>query len=194
LAEEKEILELLFEKGARDKAFERMLDQYQKPIYFYIRRMVLDHDDADDVCQNTFIKAWKGLDQFRGDSKVSTWLYRIALHRALNVKRNQGRRKHVDFDDARNGPAIQDLWMLLSGTPEEMQRQMVDVLDGYRDFMPFDRRELHLVEALRTLRLLHYSAWIARRWDDPAFPSAFPWFNTQRYWQDHILALREQDR
>ncbi|MFN6377877.1 MAG: RNA polymerase sigma factor, partial [Flavobacteriales bacterium] len=66
MAEEKEILELLFEKGARDKAFERMLDQYQKPIYFYIRRMVLDHDDADDVCQNTFIKAWKGLDQFRG--------------------------------------------------------------------------------------------------------------------------------
>lgn len=98
----------------------------------------------------------------------------------------------VDFDDARNGPAIQDLWMLLSGTPEEMQRQMVDVLDGYRDFMPFDRRELQLIEPLRTLRLLHYSAWLARRWTDPAFPAAFPWFGTPRYWQDRILELREQ--
>jgi Ser/Thr protein kinase RdoA (MazF antagonist) len=98
----------------------------------------------------------------------------------------------VDFDDARNGPAIQDLWMLLSGTPEEMQRQMVDVLDGYRDFMPFDRHELQLIEPLRTLRLLHYSAWLARRWTDPAFPAAFPWFGTPRYWQDRILELREQ--
>ncbi|MFN9775878.1 MAG: serine/threonine protein kinase [Burkholderiales bacterium] len=98
----------------------------------------------------------------------------------------------VDFDDARNGPAVQDLWMLLSGTPEEMQRQMVDVLDGYRDFMPFDRRELQLIEPLRTLRLLHYSAWLARRWTDPAFPAAFPWFGTPRYWQDRILELREQ--
>ncbi len=98
----------------------------------------------------------------------------------------------VDFDDCRMGPAVQDLWMLLSGERAEMTRQLGDVLAGYEDFCEFDARELHLVEALRTLRLLHYSAWLARRWDDPAFPAAFPWFNTQRYWQDRILELREQ--
>ncbi len=98
----------------------------------------------------------------------------------------------VDFDDARSGPALQDLWMLLSGDRAAMAQQLGLVLEGYRPFFEFDRRELYLLEALRTLRLLHYSAWIARRWDDPAFPAAFPWFNTQRYWQDRILELREQ--
>ena len=98
----------------------------------------------------------------------------------------------VDFDDARTGPAVQDLWMLLSGDRAAATRQLADVLAGYEDFAEFDRRELFLVEALRTLRLVHYAAWIARRWDDPAFPAAFPWFNTQRYWQDRILELREQ--
>jgi Ser/Thr protein kinase RdoA (MazF antagonist) len=98
----------------------------------------------------------------------------------------------VDFDDARAGPAVQDLWMLLSGERTDMARQLGDVLAGYEDFCEFDRRELQMVEALRTLRLIHYSAWLARRWDDPAFPVAFPWFNTQRYWQDRILELREQ--
>ena len=98
----------------------------------------------------------------------------------------------VDFDDCRSGPAVQDLWMLLSGDRASMARQLATVLAGYEDFREFDPRELALVEALRTLRLLHYSAWIARRWDDPAFPAAFPWFNTQRYWQDRILEMREQ--
>jgi Ser/Thr protein kinase RdoA (MazF antagonist) len=98
----------------------------------------------------------------------------------------------VDLDDARMGPALQDLWMLLSGSHAAMGAQMHHVLAGYEEFADFDRRELHLLEALRTLRLIHYSAWIARRWDDPAFPVAFPWFNTQRYWQDRILELREQ--
>jgi Ser/Thr protein kinase RdoA (MazF antagonist) len=98
----------------------------------------------------------------------------------------------VDFDDSRMGPAVQDLWMLLSGERNEMTRQLADLLAGYEDFHDFDPRELHLIEALRTLRLIHYAAWIARRWDDPAFPAAFPWFNTQRYWQDRILELREQ--
>jgi len=98
----------------------------------------------------------------------------------------------VDFDDCRSGPAIQDLWMLLSGDRASMTGQLADVLAGYEDFQEFDPRELHLLEALRTLRLIHYSAWLARRWDDPAFPAAFPWFNTQRYWQDRILELKEQ--
>lgn len=98
----------------------------------------------------------------------------------------------VDFDDSRTGPAIQDLWMLLSGSRAEMSRQLGDLLEGYDDFCTFDERELQLLEALRTLRLLHYSAWLARRWQDPAFPAAFPWFNTTRYWQERILELREQ--
>jgi Ser/Thr protein kinase RdoA (MazF antagonist) len=98
----------------------------------------------------------------------------------------------VDFDDSRMGPAVQDLWMMLSGERHDQVRQMGDILAGYEDFCDFDSREMHLVEALRTLRLIHYSAWIARRWDDPAFTVAFPWFNTQRYWQDRVLELREQ--
>ena len=98
----------------------------------------------------------------------------------------------VDFDDCRTGPAVQDLWMLLSGDRASMTRQLSDVLAGYEDFHEFDPRELQLLEALRTLRLIHYSAWLARRWDDPAFPAAFPWFNTQRYWQDRILEIKEQ--
>jgi Ser/Thr protein kinase RdoA (MazF antagonist) len=98
----------------------------------------------------------------------------------------------VDFDDARTGPAVQDLWMLLSGERAAMTQQLGWVLEGYEQFREFDTRELNLLEALRTLRLVHYCAWIARRWDDPAFPAAFPWFGTQRYWQDRILELREQ--
>jgi Ser/Thr protein kinase RdoA (MazF antagonist) len=98
----------------------------------------------------------------------------------------------VDFDDSRTGPAVQDLWMLLSGERAAMARQLADILAGYESFAEFDARELHMLEALRTLRLIHYCAWIARRWNDPAFPAAFPWFNTQRYWQDRILELREQ--
>ncbi len=98
----------------------------------------------------------------------------------------------VDFDDARMGPAVQDLWMLLSGERAEMSRQLADVLAGYEDFHEFDHRELHLIEALRTLRIIHHAAWLARRWEDPAFPAAFTWFNTQHYWQNHILQLREQ--
>ncbi len=98
----------------------------------------------------------------------------------------------VDLDDCCNGPAMQDIWMLLAGDRAEMSVQLGHVLNGYRAFHDFDPRELHLIEALRTLRQIHYAAWLARRWDDPAFPRAFPWFDTQHYWQGHILALREQ--
>jgi len=98
----------------------------------------------------------------------------------------------VDFDDCRMGPAIQDLWMLLSGDRAAMTGQLAEILDGYSEFYEFAPRELNLVEALRTLRMLHYSAWLARRWEDPAFKQAFTWFNNARYWEEQILALREQ--
>ena len=98
----------------------------------------------------------------------------------------------VDFDDACTGPAVQDLWMFLSGDRAYMTSRLHDLLDGYTEFRDFHPAELHLVEALRSLRLIHYAGWLAMRWEDPAFPRAFPWFNTQRYWQDHILTLREQ--
>jgi len=98
----------------------------------------------------------------------------------------------VDFDDACTGPTVQDLWMFLSGDRPYMTARLHDLLDGYTEFRDFHPAELHLVEALRSLRMIHYAGWLAMRWDDPAFPRAFPWFNTQRYWQDQILALREQ--
>lgn len=98
----------------------------------------------------------------------------------------------VDFDDCMMGPAIQDLWMLLSGSRDDMIAQLASVLDGYEEFSDFNYAELQLIEPLRSLRMINYAGWLARRWDDPAFPMNFPWFNTQRYWQDHVLALREQ--
>jgi Ser/Thr protein kinase RdoA (MazF antagonist) len=98
----------------------------------------------------------------------------------------------VDLDDARSAPAIQDIWMLISGDRADQTRSLHAILDGYSVFRELDPRELFLVEALRTLRLMHYYAWIARRWTDPAFPRVFSWFNTQRCWEDHILTLREQ--
>jgi Ser/Thr protein kinase RdoA (MazF antagonist) len=104
-----------------------------------------------------------------------------------------GERLHiVDLDDTRHGPAVQDLWMFLSGDRDEQTPQLEALLEGYEEFRNFDARELHLVEALRSLRIMHYAAWLARRWDDPAFKIAFPWFDSQRYWDEHVLALREQ--
>jgi Ser/Thr protein kinase RdoA (MazF antagonist) len=98
----------------------------------------------------------------------------------------------VDFDDTVMGPAVQDLWMLLSGERDERSRSLRMLLEGYETFLAFDSRELELVEALRTLRILHHAAWIARRWHDPAFQQGFPAFGTVRYWSEHILHLREQ--
>ena len=98
----------------------------------------------------------------------------------------------VDLDDCMTGPAVQDLWMLLSGRPEEMRAQLDDLLDGYQEFADFDHHEVALIEPLRTLRIMHYAGWLARRWDDPAFPRAFPWFVEPKYWEEHVLNLREQ--
>ena len=98
----------------------------------------------------------------------------------------------VDLDDCRMGPAVQDLWMMLAGERHERLGQLSELMDGYQEFHEFNPRELPLIEGLRTLRLMHYSAWLARRWDDPAFPMSFPWFGSERYWGEQILILREQ--
>jgi Ser/Thr protein kinase RdoA (MazF antagonist) len=98
----------------------------------------------------------------------------------------------VDLDDARMGPAVQDLWMLLSGDRTQRTRQLSVLLDGYEQFRSFDRRELALIEPLRTLRLIHYSAWLARRWDDPTFPINFPWFGSSDYWKGQTQMLQDQ--
>ncbi|MFQ5518474.1 MAG: serine/threonine protein kinase, partial [Mariprofundus sp.] len=98
----------------------------------------------------------------------------------------------VDFDDARSGPAVQDLWMFLSGDRNHCSVMLDTLLSAYTQFHDFDCRELALIEPLRSLRMMHYAAWLARRWEDPAFKRAFPYFNTQQYWEEHILSLKEQ--
>ena len=98
----------------------------------------------------------------------------------------------VDFDDTMTGPAIQDLWMMLSGDRNQRQAQLLELVEGYNEFHHFRASELELVESMRTMRLMNYAAWLARRWEDPAFPKNFPWFNTERYWAEHIQELREQ--
>lgn len=98
----------------------------------------------------------------------------------------------VDLDDARNGPAIQDLWMLLSGSRQDKLSQLDIVLEGYQEFFDFNQSQLKLIEPLRGLRMVHYMAWLAKRWQDPAFPLAFPWFNEPKYWENQVLSFKEQ--
>ncbi len=144
-------------------------------------------DLALEGVRHAFARAGKvAMIRTHGDCHASNVLW------TPDTGNSRGGPHFVDLDDSRMAPAVQDLWMLVSGDRHAMGRQLGRLLKGYEDFAEFDDRELQLVEALRTLRLLHYSAWIARRWDDPAFPIAFPWFNTARYWQDRVLELREQ--
>jgi Ser/Thr protein kinase RdoA (MazF antagonist) len=98
----------------------------------------------------------------------------------------------VDFDDCVTAPAIQDLWMFLNGERHDRQLQLSELVEGYSEFCDFDPRQIRWIESLRTMRLIQYAAWLAKRWEDPAFPRSFTWFNTERYWADHILELREQ--
>ncbi|NOH71504.1 serine/threonine protein kinase [Vibrio pectenicida] len=98
----------------------------------------------------------------------------------------------VDLDDSRNGPAIQDLWMMLSGERSEKLTQLDIILEAYQEFNDFDANELKLIEPLRGLRMVHYMAWLTKRWQDPAFPIAFPWFNDAKYWESQVLAFKEQ--
>jgi len=119
----------------------------------------------------------------------------IRLHgdcHASNVLWRDNRPHFVDFDDTITGPAIQDLWMLLSGNTQQQQLQMNAILTGYQQFRHFNQHELSLIEALRTLRMMHYAAWLAKRWNDPAFVRTFTWFNTYNYWKEHINDLQLQ--
>jgi len=120
----------------------------------------------------------------------------IRLHgdcHAGNILWNQTGPQIVDLDDCLMGPAVQDLWMLISSHhKDEADAQLNCLLRGYQEFHDFNYRELSLIGPLRTLRMLNYAAWLARRWKDPAFPLNFPWFNTIRYWQEHLQNIREQ--
>lgn len=122
------------------------------------------------------------------------WPTAIRLHADChlgNILWQQGAGVLVDFDDARMGPAVQDLWMLLTGTRADQQHALLEILEGYESFFPFDAQQLQWIEPLRCLRQLHYAAWLSRRWQDPAFKMGFPWFNTPSYWFGHINDLRE---
>jgi Ser/Thr protein kinase RdoA (MazF antagonist) len=122
-------------------------------------------------------------------------IHYIRLHgdcHAGNVLWNDAGPQIVDLDDCLMGPAIQDIWMLLSGNAEQVKVQLDRILQGYDEFYDFNFREIRLIEALRTLRMIHYAGWLAKRWEDPAFPLNFPWFNTPRYWQEQLQHLNEQ--
>jgi Ser/Thr protein kinase RdoA (MazF antagonist) len=159
------------------------------------RDFLLDHRlVSDDVAER-----WRGLaDQALAACRSAfdvTAARRLRLHGDChpgNVLWTGAGPHFVDLDDAVTGPAVQDLWMLLSGDRAAKTRQLLDVLEGYEAFMDFDWRELALVEPLRTLRMLHHSAWIARRWSDPTFPINFPWFASPAYWADQCTRLAEQ--
>jgi Ser/Thr protein kinase RdoA (MazF antagonist) len=135
------------------------------------------------------------LKQIRAQFEAAGFIDQIRLHGAChkgNILWTDTGPHFVDLDDSCSGPAIQDIWMLLSGEADEMRVQLEELLEGYQTFFEFNYSSVMLIEGLRTLRMLNYAAWIARRWEDPAFPAAFPWFDSPRYWEDHILSLREQ--
>lgn len=160
------------------------------------RDYLLEHDFIPEALQAAYTSTCddllaniKGCYQRAGGSRI------IRLHGDFhpgNVLVARDQLHIVDLDDTRMGPAVQDIWMFMSGDRSEQTPQLNELLKGYTQFRNFDARELNLIEALRSLRIMHYAAWLARRWEDPAFKIAFPWFNSQRYWDEHVLALREQ--
>jgi Ser/Thr protein kinase RdoA (MazF antagonist) len=162
-----------------------------QPYQFLIERDFIPADVKHNYCYAMDQALQKITERFQEVDDVKS----IRLHgdcHAGNVLWNHQGPIVVDFDDCLMGPAIQDIWMLLSGTPEEVKIQLKRILDGYQEFYDFDYAELELVEALRTLRMIHYAGWLAKRWEDPAFPLSFPWFNTPRYWQEQLQHINEQ--
>lgn len=163
-----------FGETSRERILDGFIPDSLRDAYQGLSRQLLDEvRDRIDAVQPTYIRChgdghvgnilWRGED---------TWL--------------------VDLDDSRMAPAIQDLWMFLSGSRDNQQRALLELVEGYNEFYDFSPRELALIEPLRSLRIMHHAGWLASRWHDPAFPLAFPWFNTERFWGEHILALREQ--
>ncbi len=137
--------------------------------------------DLEDIVSDTYKAVQPGdLIRVHGDCHVGNILWRDDCAH------------FVDLDDCCMAPAVQDIWMFLSGDRHRRQLQLAEVVEGYSEFCDFDPRQLRWVEALRTMRIMHYAAWLGRRWEDPAFPRSFTWFNTERYWGEHILELREQ--
>ncbi len=168
-----------------DHAYDYLLDKKFIPselelAYEPLVEALLDKIESifDDV-QPSYIR-------LQGDAHPGNILWRPGLQGA------SGHPYILDFDDARMGPAVQDLWMFLSGDKATMESSLNHLLNAYSEFYSFNTSELRLIEPLRTLRILHHAAWLAKRWDDPVFKHAFPWFNTQTYWQEHILTLKEQ--
>ncbi len=162
-------------------------------------RYVLDHDfvppDLRVAYESTVLDVLERVKQRWQQCDDGGGFIPLRLHgdcHAGNILWTDAGPHFVDLDDARMGPAVQDLWMWLGGDRATQQQRLAAIIAGYREFFDFNPRELALIEPLRTLRMVHYAGWLARRWEDPAFPRSFPFFNTQRYWQDHILALREQ--
>ena len=160
------------------------------------RDWLLAHDAIPLDVQGSWLKQCNAAIAMIESALLESPARRIRLHGDChpgNILWTPNQGPHfVDLDDACTGPAVQDLWMLLSGDRRERNQQLGALVDGYEQFREFDRRELTLVEPLRTLRLIHYSAWLARRWDDPAFPPTFPWFGSSDYWQGQVQMLEEQ--
>lgn len=163
-----------------------------RPYQFLLEHNFIPLELKQDYCAIAEVVLQKIDQRFQEVGSLNV----IRLHgdcHAGNVLWNNTGPQIVDLDDCLMGPAIQDIWMLLSGNnPEEIEAQLQIILRGYRKFHDFNFRELQLIEALRSLRMIHYSAWLARRWEDPTFPLHFPWFNTLSYWKEQLLHLNEQ--
>ena len=159
------------------------------------RRFLLEHDFLPQSTREAYESVSAHLLE-KIDAAFADCSYRaIKLHGDChpgNILWRDDKPHFVDLDDACSGPAIQDLWMLLSGDRSHRTQQLQAVIEGYEMFTHFEPSELRLLESLRSLRLMHYAAWLARRWHDPAFAIHFPWFNSERYWAEHVLELREQ--
>ena len=168
------------------------IENYLRPGFDYVKKELIV---PADIQSSDFLAAEEALVLAADTMNTQTEMMELRIHgdcHSGNILWTDNGPHFVDFDDCRTGPAIQDLWMMLSGEREERTRQLADLLRGYCDFCDFDQRELRLIESLRVIRMLHHTAWLAQRWTDPAFPMHFPWFNTPRYWEEQIQALREQ--
>ncbi|MFQ5561049.1 MAG: serine/threonine protein kinase [Nitrospinota bacterium] len=160
------------------------------------RDYVLETGVLPDYLESTYKELTDHLiEQMKNSYQLAGDVSLIRLHgdcHSGNILNTDSGFYFVDFDDSRMGPAVQDMWMCFSGTVAEQEQQLASFVEGYEQFHGFNARELYLIEALRTLRMMYHTAWLARRWDDPAFPIAFPWFADPKYWDDQIFGLREQ--